>query len=101
MNIVGELDVESIFKVIGRGVVVAGRIVSGTIKIGDFIDVEFRDGIEQFEISDVGPILTSTSNPDPYKFGLLIKNLPPQDAEKLKAKTIIQKRVEIKRVTNN
>ncbi len=101
MNIVGEFAVDSIFKITGRGIVIAGRIVSGTIKIGDFIDIEFKDGVEQFEISGVEHILTSASNPDPYAFGLLIKNLPPEESEKLRARTIVQKRIEVKRVINN
>ena len=100
MKIVGEFDVNSIFKLTGFGIVIAGRIVNGVIRSGDLIDIEFKDGVEQFEISGVEHILTSASNPDPYAFGLLIKNLSSQEEKKLCARTIVQKITEIKSTNN-
>jgi len=101
MKTVGEFEVNNTFKITGRGLVIAGRIISGTIKIGDLIDIEFADGVEHFEISGVEHILTSTSSPDPYAFGLLIKDLTPDEVEIHRTRKIIQKRIEIRRMDDN
>jgi hypothetical protein len=97
MTTVAQFDINSTFVVSGRGLVVAGRIISGTITIGDFIDVEFEDGSEHFEISGVDHILTSASNPDPYAYGLWIKGLTMDKAEKFRNRKIIQEQIEVRR----
>ena len=40
-----KMKIDSAFSITGRGVVCSGRIESGNIKVGDFIDVEYLSGI--------------------------------------------------------
>ena len=40
-----KMKIDSVISITGRGVVCSGRIESGNIKVGDFIDVEYLSGI--------------------------------------------------------
>jgi translation elongation factor EF-Tu-like GTPase len=74
--------VEDVFIIKGRGLVVTGRVESGSVQVGQAIRVSYPDGSEVYEakvkgiehISSIGNIEIFL-NPDNKKLALLLSDL--------------------------
>jgi len=76
------MTVEDIFNIKGRGTVVTGKIETGTLKVGDEIAIQGRNGEKRIIVSGI-EMFRKTSNQAGTgdNVGLLLKDLDRSDVQ--------------------
>lgn len=77
------MTVEDVFSIKGRGTVVTGKIESGTIKVGDQISIQGKNGEKKADVAGVEmfrKMLSQASAGD--NVGILFKDIAKQDVQR-------------------
>jgi len=76
------MTVEDVFNIKGRGTVVTGKIESGTIKVGDEISIQGRNGEKRTVVTGVEMFRKTMSQANVGdNVGILLKDINKQDVQ--------------------
>ncbi|MBS9462042.1 hypothetical protein KIM67_06440 [Flagellimonas sp. 389] len=79
---IGKFQIEDIFEIKGRDLVLAGRIIDGVISTGNKIEFKLNNDLRIREITSVEGI--THTNPEKINTGLLIKCMDNEEVNNLK-----------------
>jgi len=76
------MTVEDIFSIKGRGTVVTGKIESGTIKVGDEISIQGKNGEKKTTVTGIEMFRKTMGQANAGdNVGLLLKNIAKPDVQ--------------------
>jgi len=80
-NIIAKYQIEDTFKITGRGIIFAGKILDGEFRIGDSMKFEFNSEIIERKIIGIEGIRSTAEKPNT---GILIKCINEKEIDELR-----------------